>query len=73
MPHKQLLNNIFWFKLKNRLKQLLLQSEEEMLMKQSSQAPHEGVAPKPKKNIGKMMVQGKLQFHIPSASLAAIL
>lgn len=39
------------------LKQLLLQSEEEMLVKQSSQAPHEGVAPKPKKNIGKMMVQ----------------
>ncbi|WZZ76039.1 hypothetical protein YC2023_087409 [Brassica napus] len=31
--------------------------EEEMLVSQSSQAPHEGVAPKPKKNIGKMMVQ----------------
>ncbi|XP_048619065.1 uncharacterized protein LOC106442736 [Brassica napus] len=28
-----------------------------MLVSQSSQAPHEGVAPKPKKNIGKMMVQ----------------
>ncbi|KAJ0239708.1 Pesticidal crystal cry8Ba protein [Hirschfeldia incana] len=39
------------------LKQLLLQSEEEMLVKQSSEAPHEGVAPKPKKNIGKMSVQ----------------
>ncbi|CAH8364024.1 unnamed protein product [Eruca vesicaria subsp. sativa] len=39
------------------LKQLLLQSEEEMLVKQSSQAPHEGVIPNGKKNIGKMMVQ----------------
>ncbi|ESQ54863.1 hypothetical protein EUTSA_v10024255mg [Eutrema salsugineum] len=39
------------------LQQLLLQSEEELLAKRSSQAPHEGAAPKPKKNIGKMMVQ----------------
>ncbi|CAE6178788.1 unnamed protein product [Arabidopsis arenosa] len=39
------------------LQQLLLQSEEELLAKRSSQAPHEGVAPKPKKNIGKMKVQ----------------
>ncbi|KAL1201250.1 hypothetical protein V5N11_031031 [Cardamine amara subsp. amara] len=39
------------------LQQLLLQSEEELLAKRSSQAPHEGVAPKPKKNIGKMRVQ----------------
>ncbi|KAL0771181.1 hypothetical protein Bca101_036332 [Brassica carinata] len=37
--------------------QLLLRSEEEMLVNQSSQAPHEGVAPKPKINTGKMMVQ----------------
>ncbi|CAN7010927.1 unnamed protein product [Brassica oleracea var. botrytis] len=37
--------------------QLLLRSEEEMLVNQSSQAPHEGVAPKPNKNTGKMMVQ----------------
>jgi hypothetical protein len=43
------------------LQQLLLQSEEELLAKRSSQAPHEGVAPKPKKNIGKMKVQGKLE------------
>ncbi|CAH8275482.1 unnamed protein product [Arabidopsis lyrata] len=39
------------------LQQLLLQSEEELLAKRSSQAPHEGVAPKSKKNIGKMKVQ----------------
>lgn len=42
-----------------------------MLARRTSQAPHEGVAPKPKKNIGKMKVQGKLEFHVPSASLAA--
>ncbi|XP_010448543.1 PREDICTED: uncharacterized protein LOC104730991 isoform X2 [Camelina sativa] len=39
------------------LQQLLLQSEEELLAKRSSQAAHEGVAPKQKKNIGKMKVQ----------------
>ncbi|KAL0763140.1 hypothetical protein Bca101_079291 [Brassica carinata] len=39
------------------VKEHLSLSEEEMLVSQSSQAPHEGVAPKPKKNIGKMMVQ----------------
>ncbi|KFK34615.1 hypothetical protein AALP_AA5G168700 [Arabis alpina] len=39
------------------LQQLLLQSEEEMLAKRTSQALHEGVAPKPKKNYGKMKVQ----------------
>ncbi|XP_048630582.1 uncharacterized protein LOC106451437 [Brassica napus] len=37
--------------------QLLLRSEEEMRVNQSSQAPHDGVAPKPNKNTGKMMVQ----------------
>ncbi|KAG5407021.1 hypothetical protein IGI04_013140 [Brassica rapa subsp. trilocularis] len=39
------------------VKEHLSLSEEEMLVSQSSQAPHEGVAPKPKKNIGKMIVQ----------------
>ncbi|KAF8086211.1 hypothetical protein N665_0632s0031 [Sinapis alba] len=39
------------------VKQLLLRSEEEMLVNQSSQAPYEGVAPKPKKTIVKVMVQ----------------
>lgn len=62
---------IFGLILYNSLQQLLLQSEDELLAKRSSQAPHEGVAPKPKKNIGKMTVQGKLEFHVTSASLAA--
>ncbi|KAJ4871274.1 hypothetical protein Rs2_47107 [Raphanus sativus] len=39
------------------VKQFLLRSEEEMLVNQSSQAPHEGVAQKSKKKIVKMMVQ----------------
>ncbi|XP_010530236.1 PREDICTED: uncharacterized protein LOC104806846 [Tarenaya hassleriana] len=39
------------------LQQVLLQSEEELLVKRSSEVANEGVAPKPKKNIGKMKVQ----------------
>ncbi|KAH7679631.1 hypothetical protein IHE45_06G071100 [Dioscorea alata] len=39
------------------LKQILLQSEEELLAKQSSELASEGAAPKPKKTIGKLKVQ----------------
>lgn len=39
------------------LQQILLQSEEELLAKQSSELVSEGLAPKPKKTIGKMKVQ----------------
>ncbi|KAJ0981455.1 hypothetical protein J5N97_009710 [Dioscorea zingiberensis] len=39
------------------LKQTLLQSEEELLAKQSSELVSEGAAPKPKKTIGKLKVQ----------------
>lgn len=41
------------------LQQVLLQSEEEMLVKRSSELPTEGAAPKPKKMVGKMKVQVK--------------
>jgi hypothetical protein len=37
---------------------VLLQSEEELLAKRSSELVCEGAAPKPKKIIGKMKVQG---------------
>ncbi|XP_058088155.1 uncharacterized protein LOC131235065 [Magnolia sinica] len=39
------------------LQQVLLQSEEELLAKRSSELVSEGAAPKPKKTIGKMKVQ----------------
>ncbi|XP_030934042.1 uncharacterized protein LOC115959685 isoform X1 [Quercus lobata] len=39
------------------LRQVLLQSEDELMKKQTSELTSEGVAPKPKKNIGKMRVQ----------------
>ncbi|PKI73540.1 hypothetical protein CRG98_006121 [Punica granatum] len=39
------------------LQQVLLQSEEELLVKQSSDIVNEGAAPKPKRIIGKMKVQ----------------
>lgn len=39
------------------LQQVLLQSEEELLAKRSSELASEGAAPKPKKTIGKMKVQ----------------
>ncbi|XP_077213565.1 pesticidal crystal cry8Ba protein [Tasmannia lanceolata] len=39
------------------LQQILLQSEEELLAKRSSELVSEGAAPKPKKTIGKMKVQ----------------
>lgn len=42
------------------LQQVLLQSEEELLAKRSSELASEGAAPKPKKTIGKMKVQGKV-------------
>lgn len=41
-----------------RLRQVLLQSEEELMVKQNSELSSEGVAPKQKKLIGKMKVQG---------------
>ncbi|KAL2459429.1 hypothetical protein Fot_54678 [Forsythia ovata] len=41
------------------LQQVLLQSEEEILAKRSSELPTEGAAPKPKKMVGKMKVQVK--------------
>ncbi|KAG9137431.1 hypothetical protein Leryth_020632 [Lithospermum erythrorhizon] len=39
------------------LQQVLLQSEEELLARRSSDLPAEGTAPKPKKMVGKMKVQ----------------
>ena len=69
-PHasKVIINRFFFgVETEYRLTQLLLRSEEEMRVNQSSQAPHEGVAPKPNKNTGKMMVQGKFfysTFHL---------
>lgn len=41
-----------------RLRQVLLQSEEELMVKQNSELSSKGVAPKPKKLFGKMKVQG---------------
>lgn len=44
----------------SRLQQVLLQSEEELLLsKRSSELAGEGAIPKPKKMVGKMKVQGK--------------
>lgn len=40
------------------LRQILLQSEEELLAKRSPELVSEGAGPKPKKIIGKMKVQG---------------
>lgn len=42
------------------LRQVLLQSEEELMAKQTSELAGEKAAPKPKKMVGKMKVQGKL-------------
>lgn len=42
---------------------MLLQSEEELLLKRTSEPAKEGAVPKPKKVIGKMKVQGS--FFIP--------
>jgi hypothetical protein len=39
---------------------VLLQSEDELLVKHTSELASEGVAPKPKKIIGKLRVQGRL-------------
>ena len=39
---------------------MLLQSEEELLAKRSSELVTEGTAPKPKKMVGKMKVQGNI-------------
>lgn len=45
----------------SRLQQVLLQSEEELLLsKRSSELAGEGAIPKPKKMVGKMKVQGKV-------------
>lgn len=41
------------------MQNVLLQSEEELLAKRSSELVNEGAAPKPKKIIGKMKVQGE--------------
>lgn len=40
------------------LQQVLLQSEEELMSKQTSELLTDGAAPKPKKMVGKMKVQG---------------
>lgn len=40
------------------LQQVLLQSEEELMSKQTSELLADGAAPKPKKMVGKMKVQG---------------
>jgi len=46
------------------LQQVLLQSEEELLSKRSAELASEGAAPKPKKIIGKMKVQGILSSFV---------
>lgn len=50
------------FSWENSLEQVLLQSEEDLLSKRSSDIVSEGVAPKSKKIIGKMKVQGIVMF-----------
>ena len=54
--------NADFLRVKNSLEQVLLQSEEELLARRSSDLVSEGVAPKPKKIIGKMKVQGIFMF-----------
>lgn len=46
------------------LRQVLLQSEEELLAKQTSELASEKAAPKPKKIIGKMKVQGSTLCYL---------
>ncbi|RZR81088.1 hypothetical protein BHM03_00007235 [Ensete ventricosum] len=46
------------------LRQILLQSEEELLSKRSPELVSEGAGPKPKKIIGKMKVQGLLRLWL---------
>lgn len=48
---------------------MLLQSEDELLVKHTSELASEGVAPKPKKIIGKMRVQGRLLISALSGFL----
>lgn len=43
---------------------MLLQSEEELLEKQSSEPSNEGAVTKPKKVMGKMKVQGKFEIMV---------
>lgn len=43
---------------------MLLQSEEELLVKRISEPASERAAPKPKKVIGKMKVQGEFAFQL---------
>lgn len=43
---------------------MLLQSEEELLAKQTSELASEKAAPKPKKIIGKMKVQGSTLCYL---------
>lgn len=47
-----------------RLRQVLLQPEEELMVKCNAELSSEGVAPKPKKLIGKMKVQGKFFCYV---------
>lgn len=49
---------------KYSLEQVLLQSEEELLARRSSDIVSEGVAPKPKKIIGKMKVQSIVMYFL---------
>lgn len=44
------------------LQQILLQPEEELLEKRYSELVSEGAAPKPKKTIGRVKVQGGVMF-----------
>ena len=43
---------------------MLLQSEEELLAKQTSELASEKAAPKPKKIVGKMKVQGSIPCYL---------
>ena len=51
---------------------MLLQSEEELLAKQTSELAGEKAAPKPKKMVGKMKVQGKVKCRLHIASLQVV-
>lgn len=42
---------------------MLLQSEEELLAKRTSELALEKAAPKPKKIVGKMKVQGSISYQ----------
>jgi len=47
-----------------RLRQILLQSEDELMVKSNAEPSSEGIAPKPKKLIGKMKVQGTFSCYL---------